>query len=101
MGGADNLLPSRGSAQAPVPPQGLGMRSVLLIISEPDSAYSSTSGCSCQPRSTTPPHSASPIAPCHAAIASTTTSARLVGIGVPSKYVTLPASALIASAVTL
>ncbi len=67
-----------------------GIRNVLLIISVPDSANSSTSGCSVQPaRCQTPPYTVSPIRPCQAANANTAVSSRLVAIGVPSKYATL------------
>ena len=81
---------------------GLGMRRVLLIISEPDSANISTSGWNCHgPSLTIPNQMSSPIAPCQAATASTTTSAKLVGIGVPSKYLTLSPPPESCSAVTL
>ncbi|KAG1183439.1 hypothetical protein G6F35_015346 [Rhizopus arrhizus] len=81
---------------------GLGIRRVLLIISDPDRANSSTIGCSCHgPICHWPNQISWPMAPVPAAIASTITSTRLVGIGVPSKYVTLPSSPVIASAVTL
>src|SRR5690606_24445438 len=82
--------------------QGLGMRTVLLTISEPEIANISTSGWNCHgPSLTMPSHRSVPIAPCAAAIHSTTTSTRLVGIGVPSKYFTLPSSPDSCSAVTL
>src|SRR3546814_4919380 len=69
---------------------GLGMRRVLLTISVPDSAYTSTSGCSCHgPSCHTPNHRSPPMRPRNAATASRTTIARLVGIGVPSKNFTL------------
>src|SRR5690606_28171752 len=82
--------------------QGLGMRTVLLTISEPEIANISTSGWNCHgPSLTMPSHRSVPIAPCAAAIHSTTTSTRLVGIGVPSKYFTLPSAPDSCSAVTL
>ena len=78
------------------------MRSVLLIISEPDTANSSPSGWNCQgPSCHCPHHNGWPICPVLAATASRITSTRLVGIGVPSKYGTLSASPAISSAVTL
>src|SRR5690606_24703037 len=90
---------SSGGAQGPY---GLGIWMVLLIMSEPDRANSSTSGCSCHgPSCHWPHHRSAPIRPCQAATASTTTSTRLVGIGVPSKYFTLPSSPASCSAVTL
>ena len=73
-----------------------------LIISEPESANSSTSGCSVPPAiCQAPPHSAGPTAPVPAATHSRPTNTMEVGIGVPSKYATLPEPAYSASAVTL
>src|SRR3546814_3800159 len=47
---------------------GLGMRRVLLTISVPDSAYTSTSGCSCHgPSCHTPNHRSPPMRPRNAA----------------------------------
>src|SRR5215813_2459988 len=79
-----------------------GMRSVLLIINEPETAHSSVSGCSAPgPSRTTPAGSASPTCPRHAVIDTIATRTRLVGIGVPSKYFTVSAPAESDSAVTL
>src|SRR5262245_40530169 len=79
-----------------------GMRSVLLIINEPETAHSSVSGCRAPgPSRTTPAGSASPTRPSQAAIDTIATRTRLVGIGVPSKYFTLSAPAESDSAVTL
>src|SRR5690606_7367203 len=81
--------------------QNFGMR-IRLIISEPDKANSNTIGCSVKPpKRTTPPHSCSPKAPCHAASAIRATSTIDVGMGVPSKYLTLSPPSDMASAVTL
>ena len=69
------------------------MRSVLLIISVPDRTNSSASGCNSHgPIVHAPQYRLSPSRPCHAANASTPVSTTLVGIGVPSKYLTLPLS---------
>src|SRR5262249_1583813 len=66
--------------------QGLGMRRVLLIISEPESTKSKTSGCRSRgPRTTTPSGSSGPMRFSLASNASSSTSSVLVGIGVPSK----------------
>ena len=74
-------------------PQNLGIRRVLLIIAVPEAANSRLIGCSCQgPSCQAPPHSCAPSAPCQAAQASTAVMTTLVGMGVPSKYATLPMS---------
>jgi branched-chain amino acid transport system substrate-binding protein len=80
----------------------LGMRSVLLIMSVPDSANSSANGCRSMPAIVhAPPRRLVPIRPCQIAQASNAVSSTLVGIGVPSKYLTLPLSPDSDSAVTL
>ena len=78
------------------------MRSVLLIMSVPDSAKSSANGCRSAPSSVhAPPTSWAPMRPCQIAHASSAVSSTLVGIGVPSKYFTLSLSPDSDSAVTL
>lgn len=73
-----------------------------LIISDPDTAKISTSGCSVNPpTSTLPNHRCSRTSPIQAARASKATSTMEVGIGVPSKYFTLPVPSDSVSAVTL
>ncbi len=65
--------------------QGLGTR-IRLIISDPDKANSSVSGCSVPPQIRIwPSHMFGPIASNHAATASSNTRTIDVGIGVPSK----------------
>jgi hypothetical protein len=95
--------PPRSADDRPVACYHFGMRSVRLIINDPDSAHSSTSGCNCHgPSCQTPSHKALPARCSHTATASTPTSTTLVGIGVPSKWVTLPlSSSAIDSALTL
>ena len=78
------------------------MRIVLLIISEPDSANTSTSGCNCHgPSCSAPNGKAAPMRSLQASHASRPTMATLVGIGVPSKYSTLSPPSASVSAVTL
>src|SRR4051794_6978214 len=81
--------------------QSFGMR-MRLIISEPEIANSSDSGWNVKPAIFTAPNQRSSLmAPIAAATAIMHTSAKDVGIGVPSKYFTLPVPADISSAVTL
>src|SRR5687768_404322 len=88
--------------QGPPPRQGLGMRSVLLIMSEPEMTKITTSGCSCHgPSVQTPPQRLSSTRPRQAASARTPVRTTLVGIGVPSKYFTLSPPSERLSAVTL
>src|SRR3989442_492586 len=82
--------------------QSFGIRIVLLIISEPESAHSSVSGWRCpEPRRTAPNGSMSPTCSSQADAATTATRTRLEVMGVPSKYLTLSAPADSCSAVTL
>src|SRR2546425_6635229 len=82
--------------------QSLGIRSVLLIMNEPETAQRSASGCSGPgPSRMAPSGSASPMRPSQAAMATIATRTRLVGIGVPSKYFTLAPPPDSVSAVTL
>src|SRR6185436_7392550 len=82
--------------------QGLGMRSVLLIIREPEAKKRRDSGWSVAPAKVhSPPGSAAPMRSYQAAAARPPVRTMLVGIGVPSKYATLPLPAASFSAVTL
>src|SRR4051812_11976435 len=101
LAGGRRLSAMRGARERPLF-QNFGIRSVLLIMRVPESGKSSTSGCSTHgPIVHAPPHKASPTRSDIAAAASTAVSTTLVGIGVPSKYRTLPESPESFSAVTL
>src|SRR6266511_5701517 len=100
---SESLTQRRNSSQCEFgPPYNFGMRSVLLIIVQPLTKNNSDSGCQCTPAiSTTPSGRLSPVRPKYTHVARMATRIKLDGIGVPSKYLTLPAASASCPAVTL
>src|SRR5881628_3889437 len=84
------------------PPYNFGMRSVLLIILQPLTKNNSDSGCQPAPANSIRPNGRSePMRPKYTQIARIATRIKLDGIGVPSKYFTLPLASASSPAVTL